>query len=74
MRLVVVSNRVAPETGKITAGGLAVALTAALKELQGLWFGWSGTLEEGLSARPHLSERDGITYATVDLDPEDFEG
>jgi trehalose 6-phosphate synthase len=74
MRLVVVSNRVALETGKIAAGGLAVALTAALEELHGLWFGWSGTLGEELSDRPHLIERDGITYATVDLDPEDFSG
>ena len=43
-RLVVVSNRVAvpdPE-GPRQAGGLAVAVNAALKHREGLWFGWSG--------------------------------
>ena len=40
-RLVVVSNRVAvpdPE-GPRLAGGLAVAVNAALKRREGLWFG-----------------------------------
>ena len=41
-RLVVVSNRVAPIVeGKAAAGGLAVAVLAALKEEGGIWFGWS---------------------------------
>src|SRR5690606_12657276 len=44
-RLIVVSNRVPVPTSKgstATAGGLAVALEAALKAHGGLWFGWSG--------------------------------
>jgi trehalose 6-phosphate synthase len=43
-RLIVVSNRVNPPTGKgdETVGGLAMALSAALREYSGLWFGWSG--------------------------------
>ena len=40
-RLVVVSNRVAIP-GTSSAGGLAVALQAALEETGGMWFGWSG--------------------------------
>lgn len=72
MRLVVVSNRVANE--KAAAGGLAVALTAALKESRGLWFGWSGNLNETSQDRPHLSVQDDITFATVDLKPKDFDG
>ena len=40
-RLVVVSNRVTLP-GVNQAGGLAVALRAALEEEGGLWFGWSG--------------------------------
>lgn len=72
-RLVIVSNRVATDPEKAAAGGLAVALTAALEESHGLWFGWSGTLEENASESPHITERDGITYATVDLDPADFD-
>src|SRR5580704_6104986 len=47
-RLVVVSNRVAvpdPE-GPRAAGGLAVAVNAALKHREGLWFGWSGKIKD----------------------------
>jgi trehalose 6-phosphate synthase len=41
-RLVVVSNRVAPvDEGQSTAGGLAVAVLAALREHGGIWFGWN---------------------------------
>ncbi|MCK9367668.1 MAG: trehalose-6-phosphate synthase [Metallibacterium scheffleri] len=64
-RLVVVSNRVAlPEETR--AGGLAVALTAALAEQGGLWFGWSGRIGE-LAHEVHELEHGGICYATVDL-------
>ena len=47
-RLIVVSNRVsAPsDPGKGTAGGLAMALSAALREYRGVWFGWSGQTTE----------------------------
>ena len=40
-RLIIVSNRVAvPEPGnKQTAGGLVVAVKAALKNRTGVWFG-----------------------------------
>jgi trehalose 6-phosphate synthase len=39
-QLVIVSNRVAiPEKN---AGGLEVAVKAALKRKSGIWFGWSG--------------------------------
>lgn len=64
-RLVVVSNRVAlPEETR--AGGLAVALRAALDEHGGLWFGWSGRIAE---RAPEVNEIEhaGIDYATLDL-------
>jgi hypothetical protein len=43
-QLVIVSNRVAvPEkNAKARAGGLEVAVKAALKQKSGIWFGWSG--------------------------------
>jgi trehalose 6-phosphate synthase len=43
-QLVIVSNRVAvPEKyAKARAGGLEVAVKAALKQKSGIWFGWSG--------------------------------
>ncbi|MBO9717342.1 MAG: alpha,alpha-trehalose-phosphate synthase (UDP-forming) [Pseudoxanthomonas sp.] len=72
-RLVVVSNRVALP-GENRAGGLAVALHAALSERGGLWFGWSGRTVRDASGelREH---RDGdIRYVTVDLDRADVDG
>ena len=43
-RLVIVSNRgpVPTAAGSPPPGGLAVALSGALENQGGLWFGWSG--------------------------------
>src|SRR5690606_25373827 len=56
-RLVVVSNRVAVP-GENRAGGLAVALQAALSERGGMWFGWSGKTVRGDSGELHEQEAD----------------
>lgn len=73
-RLVVVSNRV-PDPTKTQAGGLAVALGAALKERGGLWFGWSGeTVETGTASdTPRTRTKGNVTYATIDLDETEHE-
>jgi trehalose 6-phosphate synthase len=75
-RLVVVSNRVSvpdPE-GPRQAGGLAVAVDAALKRCDGIWFGWSGKVTEDASAaEPHIVERRRRTLITLDLSPVDFQ-
>lgn len=72
-RLIVVSNRVqAPSAEESGAqGGLAVALTAALREHDGIWFGWSGETGEGreVSFRTY----GGVTSATIDLSEQDIE-
>lgn len=75
-RLIVVSNRVAPvEQAKGAAGGLATGMLAALMSSGGVWFGWSGRVSPGAaSSEPHLVEHDGITYATLDLTPQDYAG
>ena len=75
-RLIVVSNRVAPvDESKGTAGGLAIGMLAALREAGGLWFGWSGRINSGAAAsHPSLVEHAGITYATMDLTPQDCAG
>ena len=73
-RLVVVSNRVPTEAAQPAAGGLAVAMEAALGANGGLWFGWSGVTVEGDPGPVRISERDGITYATTDLSIERFRG
>ncbi len=74
-RLVVVSNRVAPvDEGKQAAGGLAVAVLAALKKTGGIWFGWSGTVVDGESQlEPTRTEVGRLTYATLDLGRRDHE-
>ena len=52
-RLIIVSNRVAvPDPkGPRQAGGLAVAVNAALKQREGIWFGWSGRVGEDGTGR-----------------------
>ena len=57
-RLIIVSNRVAvPEPGnKQTAGGLVVAVKAALRNRTGVWFGWSGKIDETETAEPRIVE------------------
>ena len=74
-RLVIISNRVAvPE--KITrarAGGLEVAVNAALKERSGIWFGWSGKIAtHGAISTQKAVHRD-ITFITIDLSREDHQ-
>ena len=73
-RLIVVSNRVAPvDEGKATAGGLAVAVLAALKETGGIWFGWSGEVMSAPTTQPRIYDVGKLTYATVDLTQQDFD-
>ena len=73
-RLVVVSNRVPnPRASQPQAGGLAVALTDALKRNGGLWFGWNGQLSQTPVSRPKLEQADGIDYATLPLCKADYD-
>ena len=74
-RLIVVSNRVNPPTGRgdETVGGLAMALSAALKEYSGLWFGWSGQIAPQFTGELHSQTVGGVTVATVDLDEADYQ-
>ena len=66
-RLIVVSNRVSvPDDRRgVRAGGLEVAIKAALKPRSGFWFGWSGRVGEPGPAK--TVEHDNISYITVDL-------
>ncbi len=72
-RLVVVSNRVAPVKGRASAGGLAVAVLAALREHGGIWFGWSGEVAQTPSNQPDVFDVGRLTYALVDLTTEDYD-
>ena len=72
-RLVVVSNRVAePKAGK-AAGGLTVGVMGALREKGGIWFGWGGTTCEGEAKDAELKRRGKITFATIELNENEFE-
>lgn len=71
-RLVIVSNRVAlPQESR--AGGLAVALNAALRESGGLWFGWSGKRVREASGTLHEVRDGDLRFVTMDLSNEDHD-
>jgi trehalose 6-phosphate synthase len=72
-RLVVVSNRVAEldTQGEASKGGLAMALSAALREHSGVWFGWSGRSVDKPAAVAEVQHHGGIDVATLDLDEKD---
>ena len=70
-RLIVISNRVSAGGG--AQGGLAVALSAALREMGGVWFGWSGEVTEAFTGQINFQRVDGVTTATVDLEDQDIE-
>ena len=72
-QLVIVSNRVAipDRNAKARAGGLEVAVKAALKHKSGIWFGWSGKVSTRTKIATQQVVHDGITYITLDLSKED---
>jgi trehalose 6-phosphate synthase len=77
-RLVVVSNRTA-DLRKPAAGGLAVALGESLQQTGGLWFGWSGKIQEDVDGQPapegkvNFQRAGKVTLATVDLARADYD-
>ncbi|HMI10273.1 MAG TPA: alpha,alpha-trehalose-phosphate synthase (UDP-forming) [Bradyrhizobium sp.] len=74
-QLVIVSNRVAiPEkNAKPHAGGLEVAVNAALKHRSGIWFGWSGKVTTRTKIATPEVVHDKVTYITLDLSKEDHQ-
>jgi trehalose 6-phosphate synthase len=74
-RLVIVSNRVSiPEkNAKPRAGGLEVAVDAALKHKSGIWFGWSGKVTARAKIATQEVVHDNVTYITLDLSKEDHQ-
>jgi len=73
-RLIIVSNRVAmPDARHQQAGGLAVAVKAALRDRTGVWFGWSGDINNEQAAAPRRITRGRIEYAVIDLTDADYQ-
>ncbi len=73
-RLIVVSNRVVLNSeAKSSAGGLAVAVKAAVRKIPTLWFGWSGKLSEGVAGEVDVTRSGNLTRAVLDLPADLFE-
>jgi trehalose 6-phosphate synthase len=75
-RLIIISNRVSTPKARgdeVSQGGLAVALSAALRQLGGIWLGWSGETITDFSGTIRQQSADGVTTATIDLEPQDIE-
>ncbi len=74
-RLIVVSNRVNPPApeGASSQGGLAMAISAALREYSGVWFGWSGNSTPTYTGQLSMQRVNGVTVATMDLEEQDIE-
>ena len=72
-RLVVVSNRVAAAEDAARAGGLSVALRAALRAGPALWFGWSGERTPKFTGELNTHRVDDIDVVTIDLEDADFD-
>lgn len=70
-RLIVISNRVSAGGG--AQGGLAVALSAALRKNGGVWFGWSGEQTDEFTGHINFRREDGVITATVDLEEQDID-
>jgi trehalose-6-phosphate synthase len=74
--LIIISNRVAVPGNEAPrqAGGLAVAVDAALKQREGIWFGWSGRVaDDGAAPQPMVVRRQRRTFITLDLSSVDFQ-
>ncbi|OYY72606.1 trehalose-6-phosphate synthase [Sphingomonas sp. 28-63-12] len=74
-RLIIISNRVSAPTSETAGaqGGLAVALSAALRESNGVWFGWSGEETENFTGHINFQRDFGVTTATIDLEAQDID-
>ncbi len=73
-RLVAVSNRLA-DPDKPAAGGLAVALEAALRDRDGVWIGASGSAAPDPAGDPptHRTKTDHGEFVALDFDATDYE-
>ncbi|MFK7942890.1 MAG: trehalose-6-phosphate synthase [Paracoccaceae bacterium] len=73
-RLILASNRVGDLSGGATSGGLAVAVVDALRDGNGVWFGWSGEIVDdpakvGLSLERHRN----VTVATQAMTQDEYD-
>ncbi len=72
-RLIIISNRVSRPSKSGNQGGLAVALSQALRESRGIWVGWSGEVTNNFTGHIGFAEYDGVKTATIDLEEQDVD-
>ena len=72
-RLIIISNRVSRPSKTGNQGGLAVALSQALRESRGIWVGWSGEVTDNFTGHIGFAEYDGVKTATIDLEEQDVD-
>src|SRR5205085_3987624 len=74
-RLVVISNRVAVPNGDgaSRAGGLEVAIRAALRRHDGVWFGWSGKVAPRAKVVTQTIREDDRSFVVTDLTDDDYQ-
>ncbi len=74
-RLILVSNRVSvPGPGAAQrAGGLEVALAPVLKEMETVWFGWSGEVVPAEEVKTRTVEGKQGWFVVTDLSEEDYQ-
>lgn len=70
-RLICVSNRVMTPDQTTTSGGLAVALSAALRQSGGVWMGWSGRVSDEQGAEVQSG---AFTSITLDMSQAEHDG
>lgn len=71
-RLVVVSNRVADLNTSTQSGGLAVALRDAITARGGVWFGWSGDINEKPGGEAVREEYGKVSRVSLPLTKRDY--
>jgi trehalose 6-phosphate synthase len=78
-RIVLVSNRVqVPSEGEAKPGGLAVALDGLMTQSGGLWFGWSGQVNDDVKRTVAMKTARmpggaSMQFATIDLTREEHD-
>jgi len=74
-RLIIVSNRVvAPEDADSSlADEMAATVKAALKNQNGMWFGWSGKVTGEPASEPRILEVNKLTYVQIELSSNDIQ-
>ena len=74
-RLIIVSIRVVAleEADSSLADELAATVKAALKNQNGMWFGWSGKMTDQPGSEPRTLEVNKVTYVQIDLSNNDIQ-